>query len=242
MYDLQTFSLADMVECGAALRRVADGASSMEEASRRVVAYFRDNLANETTGQKACALVRVFKTHPYQSLEPELQGFARKIAAQSSLPAALNCLTLLATAGDRPEWNHRTLSGGHQAIPLLSEAMVKAVPMVSQLLHQFGVDVGEVLHPSPSFLRGASGKSFNVFHVPCAVGSPHIPAQESFVIPAGVKSVLGFGGIFPSGGLFAVIMFVKVPVPAATADQFKTLALNVKLALLPYDAGRTFAS
>jgi hypothetical protein len=60
------------------------------------------------------------------------------------------------------------------------------------------------------------------------------------VIPYGIRSVLGFGGILHTGDLFAVIIFSKVPIVRNTAELFKTLALNVKIALLPFAAGPVF--
>lgn len=79
-----------------------------------------------------------------------------------------------------------------------------------------------------------------------AVGSPYIPAQSKFIIPMGIRSVLGFGGMLPTGNLFTVILFAKTPIPRETAEASKTLALNVKIrslnpsiSTIPFaDAGR----
>ena len=45
-----------------------------------------------------------------------------------------------------------------------------------------------------------------------------------FVIPFGIRSVLGFGGMLPSGNVFAVILFAQIHVPRDIAEFFKTLA------------------
>jgi hypothetical protein len=74
-----------------------------------------------------------------------------------------------------------------------------------------------------------------VFHVGEAVGSELIVDQETFVVPNGIKSKVGFGGMLPSGNLFAVIMFCKVPVDAVVASMFQTISLSAKLALLPFE-------
>jgi len=84
-------------------------------------------------------------------------------------------------------------------------------------------------------------KPYNVFHVADAKGSPYIPAQEDFVVPYGIKSVVGFGGVLASGNLFAVIMFCKVSVPRAAADSFKALALDVKTAVQSLEGKSVFA-
>ncbi|MFM8550852.1 MAG: ATP-binding protein, partial [Nitrospiraceae bacterium] len=75
---------------------------------------------------------------------------------------------------------------------------------------------------------------------PEAVGSPYLPGQGQIVVPYGVCSVLGFGGLLPTGSLFTVILFSKVPIPRETAELFKTLALSVKIALLPFDGTADF--
>ena len=77
-------------------------------------------------------------------------------------------------------------------------------------------------------------KAYNVFYVPEAIGSQYVPVQEEFVIPFGIRSVLGFGGILPSGNLFAIIMFSRVRIEPDTAEMFKTLALSAKVAILPF--------
>jgi hypothetical protein len=105
--------------------------------------------------------------------------------------------------------------------------------MIAQLIKQLGLDVSTVLQPSPDVVVDLQQKTFNVFYVPEALRSPYIPAQQQFVIPHGVHSVLGFGGVLPQGDLFAVIMFTRVTLPPEVAELFKPLALSVKLAILP---------
>ena len=84
-------------------------------------------------------------------------------------------------------------------------------------------------------------QTFNTFHIAHAVDSPYIPAQDDFVKPYGVKSVLGFGGVLSSGELFVVIMFSKVSISASTASSFHDLSANVKEAVEPFVGGAVFA-
>ena len=233
MYDLTSFSLRDMTECGAALRKLGSGASSMEEVANRIVRYLYEQFVDKQSGEKSCALVRCFKTLPFEQLDSKLREFARRLLGPVAEQPDMRCLTLLATAGTRPEWNARQQSVGHQAIPLASPEMVSRTPMISQLVQQFGLEINTVLQPAPELMVDLQQKTFNVFHVEQAVGSPFVPAQQEFVVPFGVQSVLGFGGMLPSGNLFAVILFSKVHIPRQTADLFKTLSLSVKAAVLP---------
>lgn len=231
-YDLARFTLADMVRCGGALRHLAAESASMEEAAQKVTRYLYEHLLDRTSNERCCVLVRLFKTHSYAGLSEELQTFAASMAAGAALTPDTKCLTLLASAGDEPQWNSRRTSKGHQAIPLLSEAMVEQSPMISQLIRQLGMTTAELLRTGPEILRELEQKEFGVFHVPSATNSPSIPAQKDFVAPYGVSSVLGFGGMLPDGDLFVVIIFARVAIPVSTADMFRTIALNLKLGLL----------
>jgi hypothetical protein len=240
MFDLARFGLRDMTECGAALRQLGAGASSMEEVANRIVRYLYEHLVDKPSGTPSCALVRFFKTHPYEGLDAPLREFATRMLGGLALSPAMRCLTLLATAGDRPEWNSRKASVGHQAIPLPSPEMVRRAPMISNLIRQLGLEIEMVVQPGPDLLVDLEQRSFNVFHVPEAAGSSYIPAQQEFVLPCHIKSVLGFGGLLPSGSLFAVVMFSKCPIGRETAELFQPLALNVKMAVLPWE-GTVFA-
>jgi len=241
MYDLAHFTPSEMTRCGIAIRQFGSGSQSMEETTNHIVRYLYEELRDQQTGQRACALVRFYKTHAYGELPPALRDFARDILDGDAPPPATKCLTLLATAGDRPEWTARQTSVGHQAIPLASPELVARLPMIAQLIKQFGIEVQTLLSPEPARMVDLNQQTFNVFYVPDAVGSPNIPAQAEFVIPHGIQSVLGFGGVLSSGELFAIILFSKVPISREIAEMFKPLALNAKVAVLPFDGETIFA-
>jgi len=164
----------------------------------------------------------------------------RDILGQNKVADDLKCLTLFATAGELPEWNSRYQSTGHKAIPLETEDAIHRIPMISQLIKQLGLHPGIVVQPESDLLIDSEKRMYNVFYVKDALGSPHIPSQNSFVVPFGVKSVIGFGGLLPSGDMFTVLMFLKVIVPQAIVELIRPLALNVKTAILPFDNGEFF--
>jgi hypothetical protein len=242
MYNLAHFTLSDMTECGAALRKIGAGATTMEEVANRIVQYLYNHFTDPQTGGKSLALVRLFKTHAYSDLEPALRLVVQRSLGREAASPQMKSLTLLATAGEHPDWNIRQTSQGHQAIPLISAELVAQSPMISQFIRQLGLEIGTVLEPDPELVVDLEQTTFNVFHVPQAAGSPFVPAQTEFVIPYGVQSVLGFGGMLASGNLLAIIMFSKTPIPRDTADLFKTLALNAKMALLPFEGKAVFAT
>ena len=242
MFDLTDCALSDLTDTLTNLRKLRVGAENMEDAANRLVRYFYDNLLVKATGTRSCALVRLFVTCPYRTLDAELQTIAKTMLGAKAESPSCKCLVLLATAGDQQEWNARKQSRGHQAIPLPSEQIISSIPMISQLIYQLGIDVNTVLQPAPDILVAAEQKTYNVFHVPNAIGSPYIPAQDTFVIPFHIQSVLGFGGLLPSGELFAMILFSRTYIPHETATLFTPHALAVKAALLPFDRnGAIFA-
>lgn len=241
MYDLTSFTLRDMIACGQALRKLGEGARSMEETANRTVQYLYRNLGVSQTGEPACALIRLFKTHPFSELGPLRQEAVRTKLGRTPDQPNMKCYALLASAGQLPEWNHADHSKRYRAIPLASPEAVAQLPMFAQLFAQFGVELPTFLSADSSLLVDIHQTSFNVFFVPTALDSPYVPVQEDFVRRYGIQSVLGFGGLLPTGQAFAVILFAKVTIPLETAQLFKTVALSTKLALLPFDGHAVFA-
>lgn len=212
----------------------------MDEVADRVVRYLYGSLRTTEPNAPACALIRMFVTMPFDALDADQKSFAEGVLRGASHPPQMKCLTLLATAGDEPAWNSRHASAGHKALPLPSAESIARAPMIAQLIRQLGVEIGTLLSADPRLVIDGDQHTFNVFYVADAQGSPYIPAQSEFVIPYAIRSVLGFGGLLPSGDLFTTILFSKTHIPRDVADLFKTLALNVKVAILPFSAGKVF--
>ncbi|GAN33867.1 MAG: hypothetical protein L6Q53_14355 [Candidatus Brocadia sinica] len=242
MYDLTNFTIQDMTQCGDALEHLGYKSKSLEELADSVVRYFYDHLIDRRTSEKSSALVRFFMTYPYESLDEELRQLANKMPGGLSLTKTTSCVVLLATVGAQPDWNSKKLSKGHRVIPLVDKQTVDQHPMIAQLVYQLGIDIDTVLHPRPTLETELESKIFNVFHVPDALGSPHIPAQDEFVIPFGIKSALGFGSMLPTGNLFTVVLFSKTRVPRNTAEMFKYLALNTRIAVLPFVSKKIYVN
>ena len=233
-YNLSRFGFGEMMDCRGRIRDLfSNDPPTIEDAAERAVEFFHRELVDDD-GAPACALVRFFKTHSYADLPADLQEIVRSATPDAHSIPDLRCLTLVATRGDEPDWNSRQKSRGHRAIPLTSVEMVQKAPMIAQLITQLGVGIANVVRPSRALLLDHDQATQNVFFVPRALGSPHIVAQQEFVIRYGIESVLGFGGLLASGDLFAVILFSKVAIPPDAADQFKVIGLNLKIATLPF--------
>lgn len=208
---------------------MGDGAEDMEEVAGRIVRHLHRTLVT-AAGAPACALIRFYKTHALSGLDPDLQEFARKLH-DGPLKDDVRCLTLLATAGVEPDWNYRKQSTGHQAIPLAGTTVLQQSPMIARLVADFGIDAEFVVSPNPTKIIERHHQDYGVFFIREAKGSEAVPAQ-GFVEEYGIRSVVGIGGVLPSGDLFAVVLFCLVEVSEEVADLLRSLALAVKAAVV----------
>ena len=233
-YLLERFDVDDVHALTAELRALP-ASSGIDHESQALCRHLHSSLVDEG-GEPAAALVRIYKTERFERLPPDLQEFAASIGGDE-LPTGVRCLTLLGTAGDLPDWNDRTRSEGHRAIPLPTPEFVERLPMIDQLIRQLGIEVRTVVEePTQEEARQLAARANNVFHVENAVGSPFIPAQD-FVEKHGIRSAVGFGGIMLSGDFFAAILFSKVPISDPVARTLKILAHPIRLRFLPFAAG-----
>ena len=231
MYDITRFTPQDMAKCSLVLRQFGRNTPSMEASSQNIVKYIYQHFCDAKTRENTCALVRLFKTHPYGELEDSLQESARRLMRGNSPTADMKCWTLLAAAGPEPHWNSRHTAAENTAIPLVSPELVAKIPAISEIIRQFGLDIPTVLGIEAERFLQLEPAVLNIFHVSEAKGNPFIPEQDSLIMPYQVKSVLAFGGLLRSGSLFAVVIFLKVKIPPSTTQMFKHLALSVKTAL-----------
>ncbi|HJR66900.1 MAG TPA: hypothetical protein VJ802_10745 [Gemmatimonadaceae bacterium] len=233
-FDLRSFELHDMLRCGLDIRQAARNAPSLEAAATSIVRYLFGAFRDSGSGDPQLALVRFYKTMPYRELDPDLRVYAKAALGEAPRDEGMRCLTLLATAGVEEAWNDRHESQGHRAIPLASVRMVHRAPMIAQLIEQMGMDVEHLVQTDPTVVPDSEGRTFNIFYVEKAPGSPYIPAQTDFVVPFGIQSVVGFGGIL-KGEMFAVVLFSRVPIPPTGAGRFRNIALEVKAVLHPVE-------
>lgn len=223
-----------MTACGAALRQLGAGARTFEDVADRLVRHLYTSLTMPQTGQPACVLIRLFKTTRYELLAPDLKTLADQRLGETPGTPSMTCLTLVASAGMVPGWNHPTLSSRFRVIPFGTADDLDKLPMFSQLFRQLGVELPRLVEQSRacSSIRASRPSTSFMFLMP--VGSPHVPAQEEFVQKHGIRSVLGFGAPLPDGQLFSIILFSQDVIPESTAELFKPLALCAQTALAPY--------
>ncbi|MEK6248695.1 MAG: PAS domain S-box protein, partial [Planctomycetales bacterium] len=211
-FRLDTFSLAHMNQCGAAIRGMSIGSNDKTEVASKVVRLLYERFVDEQE-QPALALVRCFETCLYEQLDDSAKEVAN--ALSDPLAADTRCMRLLATAGDKTEWNDPQNSISHRVIPLVKNSDIKQLPMIVQLIQQLGLDSGGALQEGSEVLPDES--SPRVFHIAEATGSETLLDQAGFVDRFGIKSVVGFGDVLPNGNVFIIIMFSKIPISRETA-------------------------
>lgn len=157
--------------------------------------------------ERSLVLSRVYLSLAFASLDAGAQEFARAKFGLSPAPGD-RFLALMGTCGDDPAWNDRTKSSGHRAIPL-NRHTVTAVPMLARCFQQIGFDLDIVISPGTGLHQEGVSRAFGLFHVENAPGSPFIPAQDDFVRPRGVRSVVGCGTMLPDGAVSVWIGFCR---------------------------------
>jgi hypothetical protein len=234
MYNHTPFTSKDLAKCSLVLRHLGKKATNMQDSSQKIVDYIHEHFHDSETEQNSCALVRLFKTHPYGELTDSLQASARSLMTPTIPVADMKCWTLLAAAGKEPHSNY-SLIAKNIVIPLVNQELVAEMPAMAELISQLNLDIPTVLGMAPEKILESEYKLLNTFYIPNAKDSPFIAEQDSLIIPYGVKSVLGIGGLLPSGSLFVVMIFLKVEISKNSTEMLKNLALAIKTSLLPFD-------
>ena len=190
--------------------------------------------------RESIVLVRVFATIAHASLPKRERdfaaSFARNAGAEEHLQASTTVLTLLGTDGAEDAWKDRLESQGHLATPLISEAFVRDIPMISRLLAEIGFQPEWNAPSKTAFVTKALVSVNGIFFVADAAHTRDeldrkiIPAVD-FVERYGVEAVFGFGGSYLSQAMFvAAIIFCREPLARSDAMKFVPLISTLKAA------------
>jgi hypothetical protein len=200
--------------------------------------------------QDSLVLTRAFLTLPFQSLPARQREFASSVARSVELEGLLNPHTpvhsLMATRGCVPEWNVSSASRGHLAIPLLSEAFVASIPMMSRLLKELGLPLTWVNDPGSALVRQVIGSEVGFFYVGDAAGATdeqgrRIIAAQDFVRDYGVRTVFAVGGAIFGESVFVLIFFSRDSVESRRVRVFMPMINLLKsVVVLRYSVARLF--
>ena len=242
MLDMHSCRLSDFIDFGQKIRSISKKSRSLEGVAQAITQTLFEDLADELA-QPVVVLTRVFVTRPLGSLPEELRKKAllRLSASQVSEPLNTICLVLLGTSGVQPAWNDREKSVNHAVIPLPDQELLKQIPMIAKLINRLGIDPNAVVLPHRYPIYETESQVYEIFHIEDATDRSAVPDQTEFVIPYGVQSVFGFGGLLPGGSMYAVLVFTRIKISEALAALFSPLSLCVKLSLLEFAVGPIFS-
>jgi hypothetical protein len=205
------------------LMDVRTQSASFEGASQRLVETLYQSL-RQANGQPTFALLRVYRLMRHAELLPELQALVD--------PARERWMALMGTVGIEPAWGDRRLSQGHKVLNLGEDQS----PMLSAALYQLGLDVGLALPEGSDMELGSTSYMTRYFHVPQALGSPYVPAQDGFVVPYNIQSVVGIGSGFVSRSLYILLGFSLLPLDKEHARFVAQMAPFIGATLASFDA------
>jgi serine phosphatase RsbU (regulator of sigma subunit) len=228
--ELPAWGLSDVVTYSTGVRGATAGASTMEDAATRMIRYLR-RAFRTTLGRPAFVLGRFFNTAPWEDLPPDLRAAVRPPGSPGPEPAGMRSLVVLGSDGDQPGWNDRRGSPGLQPTLLDSVAAVHGEPLLASLVREVGIDLETFVFGLPASSREVPQVGF--FHIEDATDAARVPIQE-FVAEHGIRSILGFGGVQPTGNVFSVALYSRVPIAGEPADLLRIIGVSVKLALLPF--------
>lgn len=164
---------------------------------------------------ESVVLARIFVTLPFYELPEKNKEFVRNLAQSGGVLDKIKdstlVLSLLGTSGVEPEWHNRHNSKGHIGIPLASADFIDAIPMMSRLLRQLGLNLDWIEEEDTKLVLKTMGRLSGVFFVQDPreerdkQGRLIIAAQD-FVEKYDVKTVFGIGG----GYLGSTIMFTSI--------------------------------
>ncbi|MBF0466141.1 MAG: EAL domain-containing protein [Nitrospirae bacterium] len=229
MFDVSNFRISDLVMCNKHIRDFADVTKSMEQVANQITRFLYDSFCGNKGNN--FALVRLFLVLPFKEIPPSLQHFVRENFKNTAVDENTLCLTLISTSGEKYEWNYRGLSEGHQVIPLSDEDSVNQIPMVKGIFEQLKIKLDDI-RESNDILLSDKWNDLGYFHVDKAPGSNVVPAQDNFVIPYSIQSVMGFGGLLPNKKMFISIIFSKVHIEKSFSGIFRSISLSMLYALI----------
>lgn len=214
MLSLATATARDFTGLATQIARACRGLPSHEAVSAYLTRSLYESFGPPEDPE--CALVRVYRLVPTTHLPDELRvlvdGDERYVMA------------LTGTYGLVESWRDRRLSANHKVIPIRQVAVRGLMPMFENvLINGLKVDIGR-LYATGDVIASTQGFA-GTFYIGDVSASPaHIPAQNDFVMPYGIRSEFGYGGVIAGGGeslsLYTLFIFTRVPVSQETAQAF----------------------
>jgi PAS domain S-box-containing protein len=191
-------------------------------------------------GKNDFALCRIFKSCSFVDFPPHLKQHLRSSSKGKSHNEG-KYIALLGTFGEKKDWCNISNSKNHKALPINNPQAIQKLPMMLALFKQIGFEISQNQNTGSIRFLKKEDVDFGLFMIKEAKGNPLIPDQKGFVVPFGIKSVFGFGGMFSTGNLFTAIIFSKKIITMKQAEIFHSLVPALKFAQIENELkGRIF--
>lgn len=225
---LTTLSLVDVARCIARVRELAGRSSSIASFAQHLMQCFQETFCSALADDPEMVLSRCFVAQPFSEVTTEVKTWLQLDPRRISAPSSGLCLSLMGSAGVVEGWNDPSRSSRYRAIPIEADCFASRFPMFAEIFRQVGLSIDKPRF-GEGMTIGSAGSACSVFNVPVAIGSPYVPAQDEFVKPFGIRSVVGFGGWYGQGRYFIVVLFSRVPIPPRSVELLRLLALSVRV-------------
>ncbi|GJQ49902.1 histidine kinase [Candidatus Kuenenia stuttgartiensis] len=232
--NLSQLSAVEITKFSKNIKDKCSGHAFMEESVQEATKLFYNSFVTGN-GSSSFALVHVFKSCFYQELPDDVQSYIQNKVTTKSIVSQSRYLTLLGTCGDLDAWCDRKKSGNHIAFPMDEPQLSHKYPMIAALLTQIGEYPLCEVNAGIDFLKNDQHKNYGLYCIEDAGDMMSIPDQTNFVNTHSIKSVVGFGGKFSSGNVYAIIIFSKELIRKNTAKSFLAINPAIKQIMLPFE-------
>ena len=226
-------SIAEIIKLSKHIKEKCINFSSFEEVAQELMGALYSSFVTED-GRSPFVLVRLFKSCAYDELPDDIRNYIHNKESQGNLISNNKYLTLLGSFGELDNWKNRNLSENYKAFSL-NEDMLDKTPMLSAAFEEIGLTLSHLKQTDKSILIKDKHRQYGVFCVENADGSKLIPKQEEFVRPYSVRSVFGFGGIYSTSNVYAVLVFSRERLSRKDAQLFLSLNPAIKQITLAHE-------
>ena len=227
-------SIAKIINLSKHIKEKCINFSSFEEVAQELMGFFYSSFVTEG-GRSPFVLARFFKSCAYGELPDDIRNYIHNKESKGNLISGNKYLTLLGSFGELENWKNRNLSENYKAFPIHDEHLLGKLPMLSAVFDQIGLNLSHLKQTDKSILIKDRHRPYRVFCVENAEGSNLIPKQTEFVRPYSVKSVFGFGGIYSTSNVYAVIIFSRERLSRKDAQLFLSLNPAIKQITLAHE-------
>ena len=191
---------------------------SFEEVAQAACQYIFTGVTDEN-GRSCFALFRIYRLSRREDAPPSL--------AAEAASATDSVILMMGTQGIEPQWCRRQDSANHQLVNIDENLS----PMFRAAFDRANIDPTMQTHYEQEDIDAFSG----YFLVEQAVGCPAIPAQENFIKPYNIQSMITMGGRFLSGASYVAIGFSRQPMSKVAAARFSEISPHLSTLLAAYE-------